>query len=110
MERVVVDQTREEDRVHLLGVERSHLVEAAVLAKLRHRPLGELPGVGFRHHVGVEGARRVGDVDDAAERGAPDIVDVFRRADVAPQVARDGRSFVVGRTDFGSYLWALEAK
>jgi hypothetical protein len=25
----------------------------------------------------------------AAERGAPDIVDVFRRADVAPQVARD---------------------
>ncbi len=32
------------------------------------------------------------------------------RWNTGPQVAPDGRSFVVGRKDFGSYLWALEPK
>ena len=86
VERRVADLAGQEDGIHLLVVELGHVVEAAVLAQLGHRPLRELPGVRLREHVGVEGAGDVGDVDHAGfERiadlegrhrlGAADVVD-----------------------------------
>ena len=40
--------------------------------------------------AGIDGVKAYPSLGDyVKERGAPDIVDVFRRADVAPQVARD---------------------
>ena len=64
VERIVADHIRQEDSVHLLRIEAGHVVEAAVLAQLGHRNLPEFPGIGLRHHVGVESAGRVGDIDD----------------------------------------------
>ena len=62
---IAIDVPREKDRIHLVGIQLRHVVVAAVLAQLRHRPFGELPGVGLRHHVGVESPGRIGDIDDA---------------------------------------------
>jgi hypothetical protein len=73
MERIVVDQPREEDCIHLLRIELGHVVVAAILAQLRHWLLGELPGVAFRHNVGGEGAGGVRDVDDAALQRFADL-------------------------------------
>ena len=81
VEGIVVDVPRQQDRIHLLVVDVGHVGVAAVLAQLRHRPLGELPGIRFRHHVGVEGAGHVGDVDHAVlER----IADLERRHRLRP--------------------------
>src|SRR6188474_2622376 len=76
VERRVADLARKVDGVHLLVVELGHVVEAAVLAQLRHRPLGELPGIRLGEYVGVERARDVGYVDDA---GLERIADLERR-------------------------------
>ena len=76
MEGIVLDVASQKDRVHLLVVDLGHVVVAAVLAQLRHWPLGELPGIRLGHHIGVEGPRHVGDVDDTSlER----IADLERR-------------------------------
>ena len=73
MEGGLVDHAGQEVRVHLLVVELLHVVEAAVPAQLRHRTLGELPGVGFREDVGVEGAGHERHVDDAVLDGVADL-------------------------------------
>ena len=73
VEGVVVDHAGQEMRVHLLVVELLHVVEAAVPAQLRHRALGELPGVGFREDVGVEGAGHERHVDDAVLERVADL-------------------------------------
>src|SRR5262249_61380599 len=52
MEWIAVDVPGEENRIYLLGIELRHIVVTAVLAQFRHRPFGQLPGVGLRHHVG----------------------------------------------------------
>src|SRR5215471_6223423 len=45
VEWISVDVPGEENRIHLLGIELRHIVVTAVLAQLRHRPFGQLPGV-----------------------------------------------------------------
>src|SRR5215207_726841 len=73
VEGVVVDRPRQEMRLHLLGIALLHIVEAAVLAQLRHRALGELPGVSLRHDIGVGGAGHVRDIDDAVLQRIADL-------------------------------------
>ena len=73
---ISIDVPREEDRIHLLGIEVRHVVVAAVLAQLRHRPFGQLPGVGLGHHIGVESAGRICDIDNA---GFERVADLERR-------------------------------
>src|SRR5262249_60343472 len=43
VKRISIDMPREEDRVHLFGIELRHVVVAAVLSQLPHRPLLQLP-------------------------------------------------------------------
>src|SRR5215472_4211488 len=76
VKRISIDMPREEDRVHLFGIEPRHVVVAAVLAQLRHRPFGQLPGVGLGHHIGVESPGRIREIDNA---GFERVADLERR-------------------------------
>jgi len=73
MERISVDVPSEENRIHLLGIQLRHIVVAAVFAQLRHRPFGQLPSVGLGHHVGVESARRIREIDNAGFERVADL-------------------------------------
>ena len=81
MERIVIDKPRQKDRIHLLGIELRHVVEAAVAAQLRHRPFGQLPSIRLGHHVGIESAGCISDIDDA---GLQRIADFKRRHRLRP--------------------------